>query len=110
LQVKFSKNGIIKFIEETLDYENPDNKKQPANAKLWEEMLKMGGVKSYLKSGGSKFNDSQPFLRTDSVFNSKFKMNKLVHMVSSPSNLLDYLLFSTLRFTHQNISSSGTQI
>jgi len=66
-----------------LEYESPNNKKHPTNAKLWEELLKMAGVKSYLKSGGSKFSDSQPFLRTESVFNAKFKINKLADMVSA---------------------------
>jgi len=37
--VKFSKNGIIKFIEDLLELESPDNKKNTKNAKLWENKL-----------------------------------------------------------------------
>jgi hypothetical protein len=37
LGVIFSKNGIIKFIETTLELESANNKSNPKNSKLWEE-------------------------------------------------------------------------
>lgn len=35
----------------------------------------------FTKNGGSRFSKDQPFLRTESTFNKKFKMDKLVKMV-----------------------------
>lgn len=34
--VKFSKNGLIEYIEKMIKYESAQNKDDPANAKLWE--------------------------------------------------------------------------
>lgn len=36
LGIKYSKNGIIKFVESQLKHERPDNKQDSKNAKLWE--------------------------------------------------------------------------
>ena len=94
-EVKFSKNGIIKFIEDLLELESPDNKKNTKNAKLWENKLQMSGIKMYLKKGGSQASDSQPFIRTEAVFNAKYKMNKLADMVSQLSTFVIIYLFLT---------------
>lgn len=76
--VHFSKNGIIKFVEENLELESADCKKNPKNAKLWEKQLTFQGITLYTKKNGSKFSQDQPFLRTESTFNKKFKMDRLV--------------------------------
>lgn len=83
LGVVYSKNGIIKFIEETLEHESPDNKKNPKNAKLWEKQLTYQGIQLYTKKDGSRFSKDQPFLRTESTFNKKFKLDRLIEIVSS---------------------------
>jgi hypothetical protein len=52
--VKFSKRGIIDYIEKMIAYESAQNKEDPANAKLWEQKLKQPGLVYYLKKGGTK--------------------------------------------------------
>lgn len=37
--IKFSKNGIIKYIEENLNADSPHNTDDPKNAALWENAL-----------------------------------------------------------------------
>jgi len=51
--IKYSKNGIIDYVTKTLENESKDNKKDPKIAKLWEEKLKIPGLKMYLKKGGT---------------------------------------------------------
>lgn len=80
--IRFSKRGIIEYVEAFLERESSENKTDPATAKKWEEKLSTPTLKFYLKNGGSQFNDSQPFLRTNSWFNKKFKMEKIVNCVS----------------------------
>ena len=80
--IKFSKRGIIAYVESFLERESCENKSDPTTAKKWEEKLSTPTLKFYLKNGGSQFNDSQPFLRTNAVFNKKFKMEKIVNCVS----------------------------
>ena len=82
LGVQFSKNGIIKFVEAQLELESPDNKKNAKNAKLWEKQLQYQGIAPYTKKGGSRWAAGQPFLRTESTFNKKFKLDRLMDLVS----------------------------
>lgn len=52
--VKYSKRGLIEFIEQQLKHENRSNKEDPKNAKLWEEKLKVpNGITMFMKKGGS---------------------------------------------------------
>lgn len=80
--IKFSKNGIIKYIEEMLAKENPNNESEPKTAALWENHMKETAFKLHLKKGGSQFNKDQPYIRLDTNFNHKFKMDRLVKTVS----------------------------
>ena len=53
LGIKFSKNGIIKFIESYLGNENC-NSSDPQTAKAWHyKEANAPGMKLYLKEGGS---------------------------------------------------------
>ena len=38
--------------------------------------------KLHMKKGGSQFNKDQPYVRIDSQFNQKFKMDRLIKTVS----------------------------
>ena len=80
--IKYSKNGIIKFVTDQLEYERRDNKQNPKNAKLWEEKLKIPGAKMFLKKGGTKECPDQPFMRTECQFKKQYKMHKFLHCVS----------------------------
>jgi hypothetical protein len=52
--LKFSKNGIIQFIEKFLDHESSNNTVDPTTAKAWKEKeVYAPGIKLYLKQGGS---------------------------------------------------------
>jgi hypothetical protein len=52
--VKFSKRGLIEYIEKMHAQETPDNKDDPKTAKAWERKLKNPGLTYYLKKGGSE--------------------------------------------------------
>ena len=55
--IKFSKNGIIEYIENFLETENPNNQNDPKIARSWKEKEVFApGVKLHLKDGGSQFN------------------------------------------------------
>lgn len=84
--IKFSKNGIIKFIEEQLSKDSPHNSEDPKNAALWENALTEPGVNLYIKKGGSKLNKDQPYVRIESHFHQKFKMNRFIKTVYNPSH------------------------
>ena len=80
--VVFSKNGIKKYVEDKIEKESKDNKKDPKTAKLWEEKLKLPGITMSLKRGGSHISESQPYLRTESNYKKTYKMEKLLSCVS----------------------------
>ena len=56
--VKFSKKGLIDYIEKMIAYESNQNKEDPANAKLWEQKLKQPGLTYCIKKGGTKESPS----------------------------------------------------
>lgn len=58
LGIKFSKNGIIQYVEKFLKHESLTFSDDPQNAKLWVEKLSIPdkpipGIRLFLKSGGS---------------------------------------------------------
>ena len=67
--VKFSKNGIIKYIEDMIAKESPKNAEDEKTAALWENHMKEATLELHLKKGGSQFNKEQPYIRMDSTFN-----------------------------------------
>ena len=82
MDVKYSKRSIIDFVEKLVSEESPHNPNKKV-AKLWEEKMKEPNrITLFLKNGGSKFNDSQPFIRTESVYPKAFKLHKLIEAVS----------------------------
>jgi hypothetical protein len=56
--VKFSKKGLIGYIEKMIAYESNQNKEDPVNAKLWEQKLKQPGLTYCIKKGGTKESPS----------------------------------------------------
>ena len=56
--VKFSKKGLIDYIEKMIAYESNQNKEDPVNAKLWEQKLKQPGLTYCIKKGGTKESPS----------------------------------------------------
>ena len=81
--IKYSKNGIIKIVNETMQRESKDNKKEPKIAKSWEEKLKIPGLKMYLKKGGTEECPDQPYMRTEAQFKKQIKMDKFLNVVSN---------------------------
>ena len=79
--VKFSKRGIVDYIERFLATESI-NSEDPQTAKAWEEKLKTPGLTYYLKKGGSDINTSQPFFRSEVSLPQAFKLNKVIKCVS----------------------------
>ena len=80
--VKFSKRGIIEYIENFLVQESKANK-DPKVAKAWDQKLKVPALTYFLKKGGSDISSSQPFFRSEMEFKPAFKMQKVVNCVSS---------------------------
>ena len=72
----FSKNGIVKYIEEMLKENDPfsDDKKV---SKMWESKLKNANQHLHLK----KDQNDCPFMRSEVVFEKKFKMQKIANCV-----------------------------
>lgn len=69
--VKFSKRGLMSFIEEQIAKESADNKDDPKTAKAWERKLKNPGLTYFLKKGGTELKPKQPYFRSDFTFNRK---------------------------------------
>lgn len=89
--IKFSKNGIIDFIEKTIREESKFNESDPANSKLWEQKMDHPDkIKFFIKKGGSAANKDQPFIRTESIFNKKFKMEKLIKSAYYPEHQMKW--------------------
>lgn len=80
--LKYSKNGIMKYVKEQIQNESKDNKKDPKLAKSWEEKLQIPGLKMYLKKGGTSECPDQPYMRTEAQFKKQMKMEKLLNVVS----------------------------
>ena len=47
--------------------------------KLWEQKIKSANINFFLKKSGDS-----PFLRTESVFDKKWKMHKLINAIYDP--------------------------
>lgn len=73
--IKFSKNGIISYVENTLQKESKDD---PQNEKLWEEKLTTPEIKLFVKKNGSEMNAKQPYLRIESLYKNSYKMEKIL--------------------------------
>ena len=80
--IKYSKNGIIKFVTQQIQTESKNDKTNPKNAKLWEEKLKIPGLTMFLKKGGTEESPDQPFMRTEAQFKKQIKMDKFLNVVS----------------------------
>ena len=93
--IKYSKNGIMKFIEDLVKKENRNNKEDVMNARLWEEKLnlKNEGLIMYVKKGGSHLNQDQPFLRTEVAWPAHYKMENLIDIVSSFTRIYIFIIF-----------------
>ena len=57
--IKFSKRGIIEFIENFLKSEDP------VTNTGWKEKTNAPSFKFSIKEGGTQFSKDQPFVRTD---------------------------------------------
>ena len=73
--IKFSKRGIIDFIE-TQIVEDSIEKDQ-----RWECKMKSPGLMYYIKKGGSDVNKNQPYMRTEITFAKPFKMDKIIKCI-----------------------------
>ena len=80
--LKFSKNGIIKYINDYVDQETRHNKNDPKLASLWEEKIKTGNCLFQVKK--SEANNSNLLMRCEATFPRSFKMNKLVKALQDP--------------------------
>ena len=100
--IKYSKKGIIQFIENFVRKESRSNKEDVSNAKLWEEKVKSPGLTMYIKKGGSHLSSDQPFVRSDINFPSSYKMEKILGTVSTNFQLLSFIcLFRFSKVTTQ---------
>ena len=73
--LNFTKISVVQYIEDMLAREKIGDAE-----KAWEQKLKSANINFYLKKG----NES-PFLRTESIFDKKWKMNKIVAAIYNPA-------------------------
>ena len=85
--IKYSKNGIIKYVEHLLKNESRTNTIEFGKATLWEEQLRIQGLVCYIKKGGSQIDKTQPYVRNDVWFPRKQQMEKLIDCIYSPHNI-----------------------
>ena len=90
LGVKFSKRGIIDLIDKTLEKENPNNKENPENAKKWECRLDIPTIRLHLKKGGSDWDKSSPYLRTETVFDGKYDIIQMKNIMFHREHTKEY--------------------
>lgn len=74
--LKFSKNGIMKYVEDLMA-ENDPFSADKAIAQQWEQKLKNPNQFLHLK----KNQADCPFMRSEMIFDKKFKMNKLANCI-----------------------------
>ena len=55
------------------------------------------GVVLYLNDGGSKFSKDQPFLRTESALNKKFKIESLISIISLDEQRIESISTQPMR-------------
>ena len=79
--VKYSKNGILNYINFIIDQESAENKINPEIGNLWELKLSGDNIKYYLRKGGSKVNSEKPYFRTELTFSKDHDMNKLIKAI-----------------------------
>lgn len=61
--------------------ENANNQMDPATAKLWENKLDLPHLKLYLKNGGSTWDKKQPYLRSETIFDSKYDLIRMKNVM-----------------------------
>ncbi|TNV70780.1 hypothetical protein FGO68_gene9427 [Halteria grandinella] len=79
--IQFSKRGVMQLIDELFS----EDVEQEGNKKLWELKLNKEDIKVYVKkSGGSRFNKEQPYIKSEVLFNAAFSMKKIVLAIFDP--------------------------
>lgn len=68
LGIKFSKRGMISYIEEQVQ------KESTVASTNWELKDKDVNMAYYLKRNGSQFNKTQPYFRAETTYPKAFKM------------------------------------
>ena len=74
--IKFSKRGIIDYIETQIVQDSIEHDKR------WECKSKQPNLMYYIKKGGSEVNKNQPYMRSEITFAKPFKMEKIIKCVS----------------------------
>lgn len=69
-------NGIRAFVDNVIGGSQSGD-----YAKLWELKLNKEDVKVYIKKGGSEYNATQPYIKTEIIFNNFLQMNKIIKAV-----------------------------
>lgn len=88
--IRYSKNGLIKFIEDLFKKECKNNKNDVKNAKLWEQKLEIPGLNMYMKKGGSHLSVDQPYIRNDITFKKNYKMEKVLDCIYNPDHVINW--------------------
>ena len=71
----FTKTAVIKYIEDTIATESYIGNKD----KLWDQKIKSANVNFFLKK-----TVETTFLRTESVFDKKWKLHKVISAIYNP--------------------------
>jgi hypothetical protein len=66
--IKFSKRGIIEYVESMIEKESMENDD------AWNQKLKSPTILYYIRKGGSSLNPKAPYMRQEMNFAKPFKM------------------------------------
>ena len=78
---------MIEYIENLLIDEAP-TASDPSVASAWVQQVKDAGkITAYVKKGGSPYDASAPFIRSESVFKKQFDLNKLIKAIYAPDHV-----------------------
>ena len=84
LGIKFSKRGLVEFIENFISTEDP------ATNTDWEKKTTTPSFTFSMKEGGSQFNKDMPVVRTDQFYNKRFTIDKLITVAYNPKYTLKW--------------------
>lgn len=70
-----TKAGLVDLIDSTFA-------KEKEETKVWEQKLNKEGILVHIKKGGSAFDKSCPFVRSEMAFNQYYQMQKVIEAVT----------------------------
>jgi hypothetical protein len=81
--IRFTKNGIMEYIENFFAKEESE-----AEKKKWEQKLDNKDVKVFIKKEGTEFSKDLPFIKAEIILNGAFKLEQVIQAIFEPHHRL----------------------